>query len=107
VIAFSPKPERFLLRDLHNVEPGIARCFVGEVEQYVDFFKGSVCGFGVEEVNERDNKKVGACENNECVVCYVVKGDRGDEDDAGMLSAIERLYHVPSEQSRRSRLTQN
>lgn len=90
VFASLAEPERLVETDLDGVEPGIAWLFVGEKEDDVDFFQRAECGFGIEEVDERDDGKVCACEDDPGAVPDVHECDGRDEDDAVM--ALAYIY---------------
>ena len=83
VFPFLAKPKRLMQTNFHSIKPRISWCFVGEEEDNIDFFEGAECGFGVEEVYERDYGEVCRCEDNPGAVANVGERYGGDEHDAG------------------------
>jgi hypothetical protein len=86
ILAPSAEPKRFFFRNLDDVEPGISRHFVGEVEDDVYFLERTVCGFGVEKVDKWDDGEVCTGKDYVGAVADVVEGDGRYDYNTGEVS---------------------
>lgn len=75
------KPEGLVERYFNNCKPGIARCFVGEMKQNINFFQRAVGGLRIEKEDERDDDEVCGREDNVSLPAYIVEGYGGNEDN--------------------------
>lgn len=80
--------------DTHGIEPRIPRCFVGEEENDVHFFKRAEGGFGVEPVYEGNDGQVGDSEDDPGAISDVGECNWGYKDDA-----VRQLVLVASQGS--------
>lgn len=76
------EPERFALGDVDSVQPGVSWGVVCELEDYVNFFEGTKCRLGVEEVDQWEDGEVCRGEDDPGSVGDALECDGCDEDDA-------------------------
>lgn len=94
VLALFAEPERLVHADFNSVEPWVSGGFVGEEEDDVDFFEGAESGFGVEEVDERDDGEICRGEDDPGAIADVGEGDGSDDDNSVSLLANSEVQSV-------------
>ena len=91
LLATLAKPQRLVLADSYNIEPGVAGLLISKREDDINLFKRTEGGFWVEEVNERNDGKVCRGKDDPGAVADVGEGDRGDENNA--VQILASAYH--------------
>jgi len=71
---------RLLPRNMNNIKPA-SQSALGLAEDVVDFLEGTVGGFWVEEVDDREDECVDYGEDYVSFVADGAESDRGDHDD--------------------------
>ena len=86
LLATLAEPQWLILADPYNVKPRVTRLLIGKCENDINLFKRTERSLWVEEVNKGNDSEVGRSKDDPGAISDVVKGDRGDEDDAIGLS---------------------
>jgi hypothetical protein len=82
------KPERLALREADGGKPRVTGRVMSELEDDVNLFEGTEGSFGIEEVYQGKNSKVGGGEDDPRAVGDALEGDGCDEDNAITMLAV-------------------